>query len=86
MARTAEKGSEKQATCGLFGVLVERTTFGLLFYIRRDKLNKRGEAPVFMRLTINGERADASIKRFIEPHAWNSAKGKANENAAVERI
>ena len=49
------------------------------FYIRRDKLNKRGEAPVFMRLTINGERADASIKRFIEPHAWNSDKGKANE-------
>ena len=32
-----------------------------------------------MRLTINGERADASIKRFIEPHAWNSEKGKANE-------
>lgn len=58
---------------------MERTTFGLLFYIRRDKTNKRGEAPVFMRLTINGERADASIKRFIEPHAWNSAKGKANE-------
>ena len=58
---------------------MERTTFGVLFYIRRDKLNKRGEAPVFMRLTINGERADASIKRFIEPHAWNSEKGKANE-------
>lgn len=58
---------------------MERTTFGLLFYIRRDKTNRKGEAPVFMRLTINGERADASIKRFIEPHAWNSAKGKANE-------
>ena len=41
---------------------MERTTFGLLFYIRRDKTNKKGEAPVFMRLTINGERADASIK------------------------
>lgn len=60
---------------------MERTTFGLLFYIRRDKTNKRGEAPVFMRLTINGERVDASIKRFIEPHAWNSAKGKANEKS-----
>ena len=58
---------------------MERTTFGLLFYIRRDKTNKKGEAPVFMRLTINGERADALIKRFIEPHAWNSDKGKANE-------
>ena len=32
-----------------------------------------------MHLAINGERTDASIKRFIEPHAWNSAKGKANE-------
>lgn len=52
-----------------------------MFYIRRDKTNKKGEAPVFMRLTINGERADASIKRFIEPHAWNSAKGKANEKS-----
>ena len=60
---------------------MERVTFGLLFYIRRDKTNKKGEAPVFMRLTINGERADASIKRFIEPHAWNSAKGKANEKS-----
>lgn len=60
---------------------MERTTFGLLFYIRRDKTNKKGESPVFMRLTINGERADASIKRFIEPHAWNSAKGKANEKS-----
>lgn len=60
---------------------MERATFGLLFYIRRDKTNKKGEAPVFMRLTINGERADASIKRFIEPHAWNSAKGKANEKS-----
>ena len=48
---------------------MERTTFGLLFYIRRDKLNKRGEAPVFIHLTINRKRADASIKRFIEPHA-----------------
>lgn len=58
---------------------MERVTFGLLFYIRRDKTNKKGEAPAFMRLTINRERADASIKRFIEPHAWNSEKGKANE-------
>lgn len=58
---------------------MERTTFGLLFYIRRDKTNKKGEVPVFIHLTINEKGADTSIKRFIEPHAWNSAKGKANE-------
>ena len=42
---------------------MERTTFGLLFYIRRDKTNKKGEAPVFMRLTVNREHANASIRR-----------------------
>ncbi len=30
---------------------MERTTFGLLFYIRRNKLNKSGEEPIFMRIT-----------------------------------
>ena len=30
---------------------MERTSFSLLFYIRRTKLNKAGEAPIFMRIT-----------------------------------
>jgi len=60
---------------------MERTTFSLLFYIRRNKLNKNGEAPVFMRLTVNGQRADASVKRFIAPRLWNADKGKALEKS-----
>ena len=59
---------------------MERTSFSLLFYIRRTKLNKAGEAPIFMRITVNGQRADASARRFIEPRLWNTAKGKAVEN------
>ena len=59
---------------------MERTTFSLLFYIRRTKLNKAGEAPIFMRITVNGQRADASVKRFVVPRLWNTAKGKAIEN------
>lgn len=59
---------------------MERTTFSLLFYIRRTKLNKAGEAPIFMRVTINGQRADASTRRYIAPRLWNTTKGKAIEN------
>ena len=62
---------------------MERTTFSLLFYIRRDKINKSGEAPIFMRITINGERADASVKRSIVPRLWNTTKGKAVENSKI---
>ncbi len=62
---------------------MERTTFNLLFYIRRTRLNKTGEAPVFMRLTIDGTRAEASVKQSIKPQNWNTAKGKA-EGASKE--
>ena len=33
---------------------MERTTFCLLFYIRRTKLNRNGEAPIMMRIAVNG--------------------------------
>lgn len=56
-----------------------RTTFSVLFYIRRTKLTREGEAPILLRLTVNGIRTDVYIKKTIEPKLWNVAKGKANE-------
>ena len=58
---------------------MERMTFSVLFYIRRTKLNRNGEAPVMMRITVNSVRADVAIKRSIPPELWNSEKGKAIE-------
>lgn len=58
---------------------MERTTFCLLFYIRRTKLNRNGEAPIMMRITVNGVRVDASVKKTILPEFWSVAKGKALE-------
>ena len=43
---------------------MERTTFCLLFYIRRTKLNRNGEAPIMMRITVNGVRVDASVENI----------------------
>lgn len=60
---------------------MERPTFSLLFYIRRNKINKEGKVPIFMRITINGQRADASVKRNIAPQLWNTTKGKACEKS-----
>lgn len=58
---------------------MERTTFCLLFYIRRTKLNRNGEAPIMMRITVNGVRVDASVKKAILPELWSATKGKALE-------
>ncbi|MCD7793876.1 MAG: hypothetical protein LUH46_03280 [Alistipes sp.] len=32
-----------------------------------------------MHITINGQRADASVKRNIAPQLWNATKGRAYE-------
>ncbi len=58
---------------------MERTTFSVLFYIRRTKLTREGEAPILLRLTVNGIRTDVYVKKTIPPALWNTAKGKVYE-------
>lgn len=48
-----------------------------MFFIRRTKLRKNLEAPVLMRITVNGERTDVAIQRTILPDQWNSDRGYA---------
>lgn len=53
----------------------KRTTASLLFFIKRTKLLKNGEAPVYMRITVKGNRADIALNRSVDPEIWNSEKG-----------
>jgi len=51
-------------------------TFGLLFYVKKTKMIANGTAPVYLRITIDGERADISSKRYINPDKWNASGQK----------
>lgn len=55
----------------------KNTTFGLLFYLRKDKLNKENEAPIYVRITIDGQRTNISTNRTIKPERWNDEADKA---------
>lgn len=44
-----------------------RSTFSVLFYIKRKKLLKNGDAPVYMRVTVDGRFLEASLKRGVNP-------------------
>ena len=48
-----------------------------MFMVRRGQLLKNHEAPIYMRITVDGERAEISIKRSIDPAQWNEIKGRA---------
>jgi len=51
-------------------------TFGLLFYLKKSKINSSGLVPIYLRITIDGIRTDISSKRFIDSNKWNSKAQK----------
>lgn len=53
---------------------MKRNYFSVLFFIKKTKLLKNGEAPVCLRITVNGHRAEVQIKRSIEVKKWNNQK------------
>ncbi|HDY68218.1 MAG TPA: site-specific integrase [Candidatus Scalindua sp.] len=56
------------------------STFRILFYIKKTKLLKNGQAPIFMRITTNGERAEISTERSIMKKLWDQKKEIAKGN------
>lgn len=53
---------------------MQRNYFTILFFIKKSKLLKNGEAPICMRITVSGQRAEIQIKRSVDISKWNSQK------------
>jgi site-specific recombinase XerD len=51
--------------------------FSLLFFLRKPK-NFNSVANIYMRITIDEERAELSTKRVCDPKRWNSKAGRMN--------
>lgn len=56
---------------------MKRSTFSILFFVKWKKLLSSGEAPVYMRITVNGSISEVSLKRSIKPNLWDTARNKA---------
>ncbi len=63
----------------------ERETMSILFFIKKTKLLKNGEAPICLRLTLNKQIAEIRIKRSILVNRWSPAKGCALGKDRVAR-
>jgi hypothetical protein len=59
-----------------------RSTFKVLFYLKKNSLNKDGEAPIMVRVTIDGTIAQFSYKASIRPDLreikYNRASGRSD--------
>ena len=67
-----------------------RSTFKVLFYLKKNNLNKDGEAPIMARITIDGAVAQFSCKAYIRPDLWetkfNQAIGRSEKASEVNRL
>ena len=65
---------------------MSKSTFRILFYIRKNQVNKEGKAGIMIRLTVNGEIAQFSSKLDVEPDLWdvNSQKMQFLESTSAQ--
>jgi len=55
-------------------------TYSLLFYLKKDPRTTINTARILSRITVNGKRAELSVKRSIEPERWDSKHGQVKGN------
>ena len=52
-----------------------KTNFTLLFYLKKPKNYSNGVAPIYLRITVEGNRAELATSRECEPDQWNAKAG-----------
>ncbi len=50
--------------------------FSLLFYLKKPKDFTVGNVPIYLRITVEGKRAEVSTQRQCDPERWNSQSGR----------
>ncbi|NEW84748.1 MAG: site-specific integrase [Mariniphaga sp.] len=67
-----------------------RSTFNILFYIKRNEPKKDGRVVIMVRITINSIRSQFSSKLLVQPDQWDSknerVKGQVAEARNLNRL
>lgn len=54
-----------------------KSTFRILFFVKGKCVKRSGKVPIQVRLTIDGDPVQFSIKQDIDPKIWDPKNGKA---------
>lgn len=65
-----------------------KTNTKILLYLSKKKINKKGESPIYCRITVKGKRAEISTGVFTSLNKWDNGKIKGSEtqNSLLEKI
>ena len=59
-----------------------KSTYRVLFYLKKNAIQKNGKSIIMIRITINGEIAQLSSKLQVDPDCWDVKSGKVKGRAA----
>ena len=62
---------------------MSRSTFRVLFYLKRNAPKKNGLVPVMCRITVNGKISQFSCKLDVEEKLWNVNLGRMSGRSIV---
>ncbi len=64
---------------------MKRIIMKALFYLSKKRTNKKGTAPVYCRITVNGRRSEVSTGIFVLPENWQTESLRENtkENVVI---
>ncbi len=62
-----------------------KTKITLHFYAKKNKANVAGLLPIYIRLTVDGERLEFSSKKFIEKSKWSDELSKMKDSSEEAR-
>ena len=62
-----------------------KSTFNVLFFIRRDKKRKDGTCPIMCRITIDGVEARFNTKVYVKDSKWNVKANRISGNNTESR-
>ena len=51
---------------------MSKSTFTILFYARKNQVNRSGKIGIMIRVTVNGESVQFSSKLDIDPELWDA--------------
>lgn len=58
----------------------------VLFYIRKSKTKSSSHAPIYMRITVNGARAEFSTGKIVEISKWHPVLTRMRGNSEEARV
>ena len=59
--------------------------FSILFFVRNNRI-RNNKVPIYLRVTLNGKRAEISVNRKVPVEMWHSSAGKANSSTNEGRL